>query len=373
MLHHLTKTYALNHAPIPFHFSQNARDFIVREVPLYPFSNNGEHLILKIRKKGLSTQEMLKILSSYTGNKIFGYAGLKDKSATTTQYISLHKNFSTQIQNSLPQLEERGIKILEQTFHCNKIRIGHLKGNDFFIRLKKVTPVAAMQIKEAIEKIKFQGLPNYFGYQRFGKNFNNHFDGEKILKKEIKIRNKITQNFLISSYQSHLFNLWLDYRIKLCKIFENFTPQEIYQALKMQNLHLDISHIKELLQQDHFYKIFRGDVLSHYPTGKVFCTQNDPYDLGRFQERSLSPTGPIFGKKLFESQDFSKTIESKFCPNHLAIQPNGTRRYAWIWAENISYTYIEDKAQFELEFFLPKGSYATIFLEEIAHRLLQID
>ena len=45
----------LNHSQIDVYFKQSKDDFVVNEVPLYEFSNEGEHLILKLRKKDLAT------------------------------------------------------------------------------------------------------------------------------------------------------------------------------------------------------------------------------------------------------------------------------------------------------------------------------
>jgi len=87
--------YTLNHAPINAHFSKNSSDFVVREVPLYEPSNEGEHCILLLQKKGIGTHEALRILSERTGAKMreFGYAGLKDKQGLTTQHVSMPAKF----------------------------------------------------------------------------------------------------------------------------------------------------------------------------------------------------------------------------------------------------------------------------------------
>jgi tRNA pseudouridine13 synthase len=90
----MERQYYLPHSPIEFHFRQSARDFVVDEIPLYPFSGEGEHLVLHVRKKNLSTWQMVDIFSNHLGIKgrDIGYAGLKDKNAQTKQYISLPRN-----------------------------------------------------------------------------------------------------------------------------------------------------------------------------------------------------------------------------------------------------------------------------------------
>ncbi|PAF41429.1 tRNA pseudouridine(13) synthase TruD [Helicobacter sp. 11S02596-1] len=368
----MEKTYALNHSSIDFYFSQNARDFMVREIPLYPFSQDGEHLILNIRKKGLSTLEMIKILSNAIGCKTgeIGYAGLKDKSATTTQYISIHKKFAPAIEDKQALLEEKNIKILATSHHSNKLKIGHLKGNDFFIRLKKVTPASFAKIDSILQIIAKNGLPNYFGYQRFGKDGDNHIEGKKIAHQEKKLKNKKINDFLISSYQSFLFNQWLSHRIKISKIFENFTPNEIQIALKKHAISLPLETIKSICTQAHFFKLFPGDWMCHYPHGKLF-ELNDQEDPKRFFDKDIVPTGLLSGAKTPRATSLAREFENTF--DDEKIHSNGSRRFAWIWVENLKYRYIPEHAWVELEFSLPKGSYATTLIEELAHRDIKID
>ena len=58
----MNKQYFLNHAKIDVYFQQSCDDFVVTEIPLYEFSNDGEHLILTMRKKNLSTLLLKKVL-----------------------------------------------------------------------------------------------------------------------------------------------------------------------------------------------------------------------------------------------------------------------------------------------------------------------
>ncbi len=79
---------------------------------------------------------MLEILAKYLNinPKDIGYAGLKDKHAMTTQYISI---LDKDIEKKIEKFQHPKIKVLDITRHSNKIRVGHLKGNHFKIRLKK--------------------------------------------------------------------------------------------------------------------------------------------------------------------------------------------------------------------------------------------
>ena len=103
--------FSLNHSEISAHFSKNSSDFVVREVPLYEWSGNGEHCVILVQKKDLTTSEMLKILSEFLGVKMrdFGYAGLKDKEGMTTQFVSFPFKFSP----NLSAFSHEKIKILD--------------------------------------------------------------------------------------------------------------------------------------------------------------------------------------------------------------------------------------------------------------------
>ncbi|MCB4759157.1 MAG: tRNA pseudouridine(13) synthase TruD [Sulfurovum sp.] len=144
-----------------FLFNASSRDFTVEEIPLYEFSGEGEHLVLKIRKKEMTTWEMLDAISTHLGirRRDIGYAGLKDKHAMTIQYISLPIKFETK----MTTFTHEKIKILDTFCHHNKIRIGHLKGNYFEIRLKKVLGVQKDKLNSVLKWIKANGVPNYFG------------------------------------------------------------------------------------------------------------------------------------------------------------------------------------------------------------------
>jgi tRNA pseudouridine13 synthase len=354
----MDRFYSLAHASIDFHFKQSPRDFVVEEIPLYEFSGEGEHLILFIRKKNLATTEMIGKIARYLGikNKEIGYAGLKDKHAMTKQYISLHRKY----EEAMDAFEDKEIKIISKTYHNNKIRIGHLKGNRFYIRLKKVNPTSAKKIDQALKNIKKQGMPNFFGYQRFGNDGNNHILGEKLAKGEARERNPRVKKLLINAYQSHLFNLWLSRRLEINSLVSSFEASELEALLNMPN-----NEIQKMKKQKHPFKLINGDVIEHYPHGRLFEFLGDEEDIERFEARGVSPTGLLPGKKARIASMEARVIEKEYDD---AINADGARRYAWVWPTDIEGRFNQVEAQYELNFTLPKGSYATVLIEEIAKR-----
>lgn len=347
----------LNHSNIDVLFKQNKDDFVVTEIPLYEFSGEGEHLILKIRKKDLATWDALEIIAKFVGcrSRDIGYAGLKDKNAMTVQSISIHKQY----EEKLKTFNHPNIKILNTTYHNNKIKVGHLKGNGFFIRLKRVNVIDSRKIQSALESIVTLGMPNYFGFQRFGIDGDNYKKGKAIIDGTLKEKRRNLKQMYINAYQSHLFNSWLSKRIEISKLVDAFEPKEIYEKL---NLPLDV--VKRMKKQKHPLKIMTGDLLSHYPFGKIFTIEDLETEADKFYERDRVPTGLLSGKRVKNSVDLAYEIEKQY---EAPTGEDGARRFAWVFPDEVESNYKEDKNWMELKFTLPKGCYATELIAEIIH------
>ncbi|PHR71985.1 MAG: tRNA pseudouridine(13) synthase TruD [Arcobacter sp.] len=353
----MNKQYYLNHSKIDVLFKQNKDDFCVTEIPLYEFSGTGEHLVIKIRKKDLATWDAVEIIAKHLGcrPRDIGYAGLKDKNALTIQSISVHKQY----EEKLNSFSHKNIKILSTTYHDNKIKVGHLKGNSFFIRLKRVTVIEANKIEQVLKTITQHGIPNYFGFQRFGIDGDNYKKGKDIIDGKLKEKRRNLSQMYVNAYQSHLFNSWLSSRIEVSKLVAAFEPKVIYEKL---DLPLDI--VKSMKKQAHPFKLLPGDLMSHYPYGKIFHVEALEEEAGKFNLRDRVATGLLAGKKVKKSIDLAYKYEEEF---DLETKEDGTRRFAWIFPSEIQSNYKEDKNWFELQFDLPKGSYATEVISELIH------
>lgn len=403
------------HPPIEFVFLHNARNFIVEEIPLYPFSETGEHRILKIRKKDMSTLELLSILADllHIRQKDIGYAGLKDKHALTYQYISIPNRVFLQYEKALQQHEK--FKILQSWLHHNKIRIGHLRGNRFLVRLKKVTPLHFKRLHEEFMIVQKRGFPNFFGYQRFG-NFGDNYKQAQYIRKSPTKQN-VCERLIVSSLQSYYFNAWLEERIKITSLINSFPIHEA--ALTLQNTYnLNIDNaVLSILRDSHlpFIPLY-GDVCMHYPHGKFFYfgdsinpndreSQNHTLnknnsdipltqlanDIKRLKDGQISVTGLLSGigcgidkssvqndrkdcmqgrhkkSRVLLSKNDAAIIENNFCHEILAF---GTRRFAWVYPTNVEIEYKEREHVAVLMFELPSGSYATSLLEYLKNDTL---
>jgi tRNA pseudouridine13 synthase len=334
-----------------FYFKHSPRDFVVDEIPLYDFSGEGEHLVIKVRKKSLSTWEMLSRIANELDIKIrdIGYAGMKDKHAMTTQYISVLKIYEEKID----AMSIDGIKVLEKQYHNNKIRTGHLKGNRFFIRLKKVTPADAKKIEQAIKHLAKDGMPNYFGFQRFGNDLDNHITGKAIIDGTHKERNKKLRTLMINAYQSDLFNQWLDKRL----VFMQDRRQE---------------GNTEGIYTDSPLGFVKGDIAMHYPQARAFKVEDPEADAHRIDEHAIVVSGLLAGKKSIRAEGIAYELEKEF---DVQTTVDGARRLAWIYPEAIETNYRSVDGWMELHFTLQKGSYATVLIEQIAktsiHKLME--
>ncbi len=326
------REFIQNHKPLNFNFYQNENDFIVEELPI-DFSLKGGVIVLKIRKKNLGTWDLMEILSKQLNiyeNEI-GYAGLKDKNATTTQYISIPKKYSKE----LKKFRHSKIEILDSFLHKEKLNIGDLKGNRFSINLHNVDLNTSYEIEKILKKITSFGLPNYFGFQRFGKEIKENIQKAKdLIYGELHIKDRKVEKMLISAYQSAFFNAWLVKRLKASK--DNF----------------------ELLE---------GDVFKELKTQKLFTPKKISEELkADFLSHKVVPTGLLPGRKVFRAILKAREVESKF--DDSAISEKGYRRDALVFPKDISCKYNQKEQIFTLKFSLPKGSYATVLIENIANR-----
>lgn len=220
--------YATDSLGLDGRIKERFEDFIVVENSLIEADESGNHLVLVIWKKNLSTREVIDIIAEKLGigRKAIGVAGLKDKRAVAVQKISIpYKEIDPR------DLEVEGrLKVLGLFRARRKVRVGYLKGNFFKIKVRGVKNLEALN--ETISQLEERGCPNYYGYQRFGGETRNHELGKLILEgdysqlaRKIGVKRRISGikdvlrldlrllRFFINSYQSYLFNLMVSERM----------------------------------------------------------------------------------------------------------------------------------------------------------------
>lgn len=296
--------------------------FHVDEIPAYAPSGEGTHWFVHIKKRGLTTDQAKRLLAEAAGvaPKTLGAAGRKDKHAVTTQWLSLP------CEPVDPGVAE--LQVLSATPHGQKLRMGHLRGNRFALRIQNLHPEAESRWP-AIQAALRVGLPNYFGVQRFGKY--GLKDGLALIANPRKrVRDP---RFVAGIVQSAAFNRWLGARV----------------------------------MADALHTAFAGDVLKKRETGGMFDCEDAEIDAARVAAGECDPTGPLPGPKCrggggteyygLDDPDRMRVL-AKFAP--------GTRRLARLVPGELSIEWLPD-AQAWLRFTLPKGAFATVVLGEITH------
>ena len=323
----------------------NPEDFRVTEKLSFVPSGSGEHLFLQIEKTSANTEWIAKRLQKIFGlsSREIGYAGKKDRHSIATQWFSLHlpgkevelDELATK-QRIFNQQNEQEFKILKAVRHNKKLKTGSLKENNFEIVLRSITG----KIDERrLEQISKQGVPNYFGYQRFGFSANNLVVANDYLSQKIKIKNRNKRGMVISSARSLLFNLILSKRI------ENGTWM---QVLDGDCLMLDGSQ-------------------SYFVTNKSTSEEQERVESGDVHICGLLP-----GRRVSDAELVVKELEDKI----LAEYPDwidafyrlnlttGRRPYRCIPRELV--VEYKDK-QAVLKFNLNKGCYATSIIRELVN------
>ena len=351
------KNYAYPHTPLKFNFQQTIERFFVEEIPLYTFTGTGNYLILKIKKTDMSTWKLITVLAKATGlqERDIGYAGLKDKNATTIQYISLPKQVEKELNKNLTTEK---IEILERTYNKSAIKIGHLKGNRFSIVLHHINEKDAKFFNTTAKMMQSKGIPNYYGYQRFGEDSHSYLQGKEIAQSGKKLKGS-KEKLLVSAYQSHLFNKWLGQRVKLSTIIAKDDTN-----LAAKKLQYPQELVKVLKKQTQFFKLFIGDAVIPYPYGKLNFVKDMTQSAQIFEQKKISPTGLLCGDHVERAKSDAYYLEEPFDDTELNAL-KGDRRFAWIWPRETETQYDREHKKLTVEFYLPKGSYATTFLEEI--------
>ena len=150
------------------------QDFRVDEIPVYPPSGTGGHFFIQVRKTGWSTSACVQRIAKtlQLDASAFGHAGMKDRHAVTTQWLSFPWPENETIP-SLDPLAEEGIEVLTAQRHPHKLRVGHLIGNRFELILRNLPVESVEPSLCALLTLGSEGVPNAFGPQRFGRDGDN--------------------------------------------------------------------------------------------------------------------------------------------------------------------------------------------------------
>src|SRR5450432_2387454 len=135
---------------------QRPDDFFVQEIPIYEPSGEGEHVYCEIQKVGIPTFEAIDRVAEALdiSTRDIGYAGLKDARAVTRQVLSIWGT----TEPAVMALRVPDITVQWAARHGNKLRLGHLAGNRFAIKIRNVNPTDVVKIRPMLSVIEKRGL-----------------------------------------------------------------------------------------------------------------------------------------------------------------------------------------------------------------------
>lgn len=202
--------------PVSAGFRTEPEDFQVDEDLGFTPEGEGEHWLVQVRKRGDNTAWVAGQLARLAGisSRDVGYCGMKDRRAVTSQWFSLYCPKGTEPDWSA--LGSESLTLLKVTRHNRKLRRGQHRANHFAIRLRSVTPLGTdglAALDTRLQTLVTQGLPNYFGEQRFGREAGNLTRAQAWLVDNQGIRDRQQRAMAMSAARSWLFNQVLAERV----------------------------------------------------------------------------------------------------------------------------------------------------------------
>lgn len=318
------------------------QDFKVVEDLGYPPDGHGEHLLVRIRKQGCNTIFVAETIAKYLKipRRDLSYAGMKDRHAITEQTLCFRVPGKSM--PDLSKLELPECEILEVARHQRKLRIGALAGNHFILVLRGVSK--AEQLEARLTLIAQQGVPNYFGEQRFGHQQHNLTLARQWANNTIQLRDKKKRGLILSAVRSAFFNQILSERLQ---------------------------------QQGSLNRLIDGDAVQLVQRGSWFIAQAQNSMATDIQQRldkqQLRLTGalpgidknPIAGAALeFEQAILARETELLQLLKREKVE--SARRALLVIPQYLQWEWISPE-RIELQFWLPAGSYATSVARELVN------
>jgi len=310
-------------------------DFFVDEQLGFEPDGEGEHVFVRVEKRGANTDWVARQIARHAGvdAAAVSYAGMKDRNAVTRQTFSLHLPGKSDPDWST--LESPEFRVLSAARHRRKLQRGALEGNTFRIVVRDIEgDPASAELRLA--EIRSSGVPNYFGEQRFGRGEGNlvraqaMFAGRRVARHE--------RGILLSAARSHLFNLVLGERVRRGD-WNRDVEGDVWMLSGSQS-------------------IFGPEPLSEELRARLACGD-------------IAPTGPLWGAGDLRTSGAPGEIERNIGTGHEPIvrglSMSGLRqerRTLVLRAPDITSERLSAR-ELVMSFSLNKGSYATVVIREI--------
>jgi tRNA pseudouridine13 synthase len=311
-------------------------DFIVREWLGFEADGDGEHWLLTVRKRGANTHWVAAQLArhAHIHPRDVGFAGLKDRNAVTEQSYTLPARPALTL--DWMTVAGEGYEVVRAVRHRRKLKRGALRANDFEIVVRDFSGDRAA-LAQRLAAIAAQGVPNYFGPQRFGNDAGNVTRAQQWFGGDIQLNDRLERGFALSAARAAIFNAVLAQRVR----------QESWNRLRAG----DVANL------DGTNSIFLADIVDGELTER--CGRLD-----------IHPTGPLWGrgplKPLNEIAALEQDIAAKYDVLSTGLARGSLdqeRRSLRMRVSQLNWTM--DGDELRLKFRLPRGTFATAVLHEV--------
>lgn len=381
-------------------YRERPEDFVVEEIPLYKPTGHGEHTIVHIEKRGTATFDMLLFLSkaAKVSERVIGYAGLKDARAIARQYVSLPKVAPERVL----EIRHRKFRVLSAVRNEKPLRIGHLRGNRFTVRIRNANLSRVERAREVLDLLVKRGMPNAYGRQRFGTRQDGHLLGRAMIHEDwttfieqllgtpreeeqnplmIQARQAFDAGRLQEAHDTFPLKHRSEKRASAV-LLRGGSPQEAFQALGGGPRRLWLSAWQSYLfnrvldarvRDDTYDKLLDGDLAWLHDSSAIYPVRDAAAERERATRGLASPTGPLLGYEPRLPSGAPNRLEQAIFESEGAeaeqyaegpSRARGLRRPLRCPIQEASLDVDQDGCVV-VRFLLPSGTFATVILEHL--------
>ena len=308
-------------------------DFLVQEWLGWDADGAGDHLLLKVRKRGANTLWIAKQLARLAklDPRDVGFAGLKDRDAVAEQSFTVPARSA--IGESWVGVSGEGFEVIAAARHRRKLKRGALKGNDFTIALREFSGDPQV-LEQRLQAIAVAGVPNYFGPQRFGRDAGNLRTALAWFSDGVTPADRWQRGFALSAARAAIFNAVVARRVS----------------------------------DGSWNRLLPGEIVNLDGSGSIFVAEVVDAALEeRCAQLDIHPTGPLWGRA---SARPVPALEAEVGARHETLAHglsnaglDHERRATRIRVDRLEWQI--DGAIVQLRFRLFRGAFATAVLHEL--------
>jgi tRNA pseudouridine13 synthase len=309
-------------------------DFFVQEWLGWEADGAGDHLLLKVRKRGANTLWVARQLARLAklDPRDVGFAGLKDRDAVAEQSFTVPARSA--IGESWVGVAGEGFEVVACARHRRKLKRGALKGNDFTIALRGFGGDPHI-LEQRLQAIAVAGVPNYFGPQRFGRDAGNLRAALVWFSEGVPPADRWQRGFALSAARAAIFNAVVARRVS----------------------------------DGTWNKLLPGEIVNLDGSGSVFAAEVIDAALEqRCAQLDIHPTGPMWGGR--DSARPVPALEAEVVARHYVLAQGlsnagleSERRALRIRVDHLVWQIEGEVVQ--LRFRLSRGAFATAVLHEL--------